>query len=130
MINNFCIKQCITTKSNLSRVTPFLVIIYSNVILCSCDTSSRIPSTHFGTIVIFRLPGYIYAANCDIWRRLSVTIVNKCSQIYYCTGEAKMQKQAAQRATLCAPEYNVLPVWRISQGDHFCILISQKTRTW
>ena len=34
--------------------------------------------------------------------------------------------QEAQRATYCAPEYNVPPFWGISQGGHICLLISPK----
>ena len=32
----------------------------------------------------------------------------------------------AQRATYCAPEYNVPNFWRIGQGGHFCLLIGRK----
>ena len=32
-------------------------------------------------------------------------------------------KQEAERATYCAPEYNVPPFWGIGQGRHFCLLI-------
>ena len=34
-------------------------------------------------------------------------------------------KQEAQRATYCAPEYNVPHFWRIGQGGHLAFLISQ-----
>ena len=34
-------------------------------------------------------------------------------------------KQEAQRATYCAPEYNVPLFWRIGQGGHLAFLISQ-----
>ena len=38
----------------------------------------------------------------------------------------KSTKQGAKRATYRAPEYNVPPFWRISQGGHFCLVIGQK----
>ena len=37
-----------------------------------------------------------------------------------------LAKQEAQRATYCAPEYNVPPFWQISQGGNVCLLIRQK----
>ena len=35
-------------------------------------------------------------------------------------------KQETQRATYCAPEYNVPPFWGIGQSRHFCLLIGPK----
>ena len=37
-----------------------------------------------------------------------------------------INKQEAQRATYCAPEYNVPPLRGIDQGSPFCLLIGPK----
>ena len=37
-----------------------------------------------------------------------------------------LTKQEAQRTTYRAPEYNAPPVWQISQGGNFCLLINLK----
>ena len=36
------------------------------------------------------------------------------------------KEQRAQRTTYRAPEYNVPPIWQISQGRNFCLLIDLK----
>ena len=59
---------------------------------------------------------------CQVFMYWKFTLVYK--SYIYLLQSATIQE--AQRATYCAPEYNVPPLWEIYQDGHFCLLIGPK----